>query len=81
MLSPTKLKALLYHLCVKYGFCLRRDEYERLCADPPNEVTSFTDAVYRAEGLDPATADARVYGLVHTAVERAFRGETLDSSA
>jgi hypothetical protein len=51
--SPAKLEALLYHLCVEYGFCLRPDEYRRLCADPPAEVSAFTDAVYRAEGLDP----------------------------
>jgi hypothetical protein len=73
MLSPTELEWLLYDLCVKYGFCLKPDEYRRLCADPPSEVTAFTDAVYRAEGLDPTTADRRVYRLVHDAVERAFR--------
>ena len=72
VLSPTQLDALLYHLCVKYGFCLRPDERRRLCADPPSEVTAFTDAVYRAEGLDPATANERVYRLVHAAVEQAF---------
>jgi hypothetical protein len=74
VLSPAKLEALLYHLCVEYGFCLRPDEYRRLCADPPAEVSAFTDAVYRAERLDPRTADQRVYRLVHAAVERAFRG-------
>jgi hypothetical protein len=74
MLDPMKLEALLFHLCVKYGFCLKPDEYRRLCADPPAEVTAFTDAVYRAEGLEPATADQRVYRLVHNAVEQAFRG-------
>ena len=72
VLSPKQLDALLYHLCVKYGFCLRPDERQRLCADTPSEVTAFTDAVYRAEGLDPATANQRVYRLVHAAVEQAF---------
>jgi hypothetical protein len=71
--SPGELESLLYHLCVKYGFCLKPDEYRRLCADPPTEVTAFTDTVYRAEGLDPATANQRVYRLVHGAVEQAFR--------
>ena len=73
MLSPTELESLLHHLCVEYGFCLKPDEYRRLCADPPAEVTAFTDAVYRAEGLDPSTANQRVYRLVHSAVEGAFR--------
>jgi hypothetical protein len=73
MLDPTKLEALLYHLCVKYGFCLDADEHRRLCADPPTDVTAFTDAVYRAEGMDPATANQRVYRLVHGAVAEAFR--------
>ena len=76
MRDPTKLEALLYHLCVKYGFCLEPDKRQWLCADPPTDVTAFTDAVYRAEGLDPATADQRVYRLVHGAVAEAFsRGE------
>jgi len=78
VLSPTKLESLLYHICVKYGFCLRLAEYERLCANPPTEVTAFTDAVYRAEGLDPATADPRVYDMVHAAVERTFGGDRPD---
>ena len=72
MLSPTEVDSLLYHLCVEYGFCLRPDERRRLCADPPAEVTAFVYAVYRAEGLDPATANPRVYRLVHAAVEQAF---------
>jgi hypothetical protein len=73
MLSPTQLEALLYHLCVEYGFCLHPDKRRRLCADPPSGVTAFTNAVYRAEGLDPATADQRVYRLVLGAVAEAFR--------
>jgi hypothetical protein len=79
VLSPTDLESLLYHLCVKYGFCLQTEPRQRLCADPPTEVTAFVDAVYRAEGLDPATANPRVYRLVHAAVERAFRGERLQT--
>ena len=67
---------MLYRLCVEYGFCLDPDRRRRLCADPPADVTAFTDAVYRAEGLDPATADQRVYRLVHGAVEKALgRGD------
>jgi len=74
VLNTTELEALLYHLCVEYGFCLQPNEYAKLCADPPAEVTGFTDAVYRAEGLDPAATNQRVYRMVHAAVERAFRG-------
>src|SRR5262245_48847308 len=80
VLSPTKFDALLYHLCVEYGFCLQPDARRKLCADAPADVTAFTDAVYRAEGLEPATANQRVYRLVHAAVERAFRGAGPDAS-
>jgi hypothetical protein len=72
VLSPTELETLLYDLCVTYGFCLPPDERQKLCSDPPQDVTAFTDAVYRVEGLDPATANRRVYELVRTTVERAF---------
>ena len=52
-LSSPQVEALLYELCVVLGFCLPPDEQARLRESPPTEVDAFTDAVIRAEGLDP----------------------------
>jgi len=52
-LSPNQVQALLSELCVVLGFCLPPDEQARLRESPPTEVDAFTDAVIRAEGLDP----------------------------
>jgi hypothetical protein len=50
---PTQVDALLSELCVTMGFCLPPDEAARLRKSPPTDVDAFTDAVIRAEGLDP----------------------------
>ena len=47
------LAALLFDLCVKYGFCLPPADSERLMNDPPPDADAFTDAVFIAEGMDP----------------------------
>ena len=52
-MSPPQVEALLAELCVVLGFCLRPDEQARLRECPPTDVDAFTDAVIRAEGLDP----------------------------
>jgi len=52
-LSSTQVEALLSELCVELGFCLPPHEHARLRESPPTEVDAFTDAVIRAEGLDP----------------------------
>ena len=52
-LSSPQVEALLYELCVVLGFCLPPDEQARLRESLPTEVDAFTDAVIRAEGLDP----------------------------
>ena len=73
MLSPADIESLLHDLCVEHGFCLPADARAKLREHPPSGVTAFVDAVYREEGLDPATADRRAYRLVHAAVAQAFR--------
>ncbi len=52
-MPAAKIEALLYELCVVLGFCLSPDAQERLMSEPPADVDAFTDAVIRAEGLDP----------------------------
>ncbi|MCV2393903.1 hypothetical protein OEB99_06250 [Actinotalea sp. M2MS4P-6] len=44
---------LLDDLCVRLGYCLPPEDRQRLIDDPPTSVDAFTDAVVRAEGLDP----------------------------
>ena len=52
-MSSAQVEALLSELCVVLGFCLLPDEQARLRESPPTDVDTFTDAVIRAEGLDP----------------------------
>lgn len=52
-ISPEKVEVLLYELCVVLGFCLSPDAQARLKSLPPADIDEFTDAVIRAEGLDP----------------------------
>lgn len=53
-------EALLYELCVGYGYCLTDDVANALLADPPDDPDSFVDAVLVAEGLDPLLEDKHV---------------------
>jgi hypothetical protein len=59
-------------LCADLGFCLRPSEIERLAGDPPQEVLTFTDEVFRSEGMDPDTADRHLYRQVRDVVAAAF---------
>jgi hypothetical protein len=52
-MPPAQFDALLNELCVVMGFCLSPDEADRLRKSSPPDVDAFTDAVIRAEGLDP----------------------------
>lgn len=64
--------ALFYRLCVDLGFCLRRDHIERLLTDPPEDVYSFTNAIFAAEGLNPERADQQLWRQVRGYVAAAF---------
>ncbi|MDT0545923.1 MULTISPECIES: hypothetical protein [Streptomyces] len=72
-LSPSAVHELLYELCVDLGFCLPPHEQRRLREAPPADADEFTDAVFRAEGLDPAESGLRP--RVRDVVERHMRGE------
>ena len=73
MLSRFEIQMLLDELCVAEGFCLPPGAARRLAADAPRDVIDFTDAVLRAEGIDPRLADRRLYRRVRTLVADAFR--------
>ncbi|MET8894064.1 hypothetical protein [Streptomyces albogriseolus] len=64
---------LLYELCVDLGFCLPPDDMRRLREAPPTDADSFTDAVFEAEGMDPAEHD-ELRKQVREAVDRHMRG-------
>jgi len=59
MLTQAQVELLLYDLCVTYGFCLPPKEQTKLIAEPPETVDGFTDAVYRAEGMNPSDPSPR----------------------
>lgn len=73
MLSPREVESLLSELCVRLGFCLPPGARERLAKSPPGDVTEFANAVFVTEGLDPSTADRRLYRQVRATVAEAFR--------
>lgn len=72
MLSEPEADKLLYHLCVRLGFCLPPENQRRLKEDPPPDALGFTDAVFLAEGLDPETADRHLYRQVRDMVAAAY---------
>jgi hypothetical protein len=78
MLKQRQLELLLDELCVKNGFCLPSDEYDRLLANPPQDVLAFTDAVFRAEGLNPEHASRSAYRAVRDRIAEAFRQADLE---
>ena len=73
MLDDTDAEKLLDHLCLKLGFCLDPEKKQSLMLDLPQDVDSFTDAVFRAEGLNPETVDKHLYRQVKAEVLAAFR--------
>jgi len=73
MLSTQEASALLALLCARLGFCLPPAAEKRLAEHPPADVLEFTAAVFIAEGLEPSTADRRIYRQVKAAVAEAFR--------
>jgi len=73
-LTQQQVTNLLESLCVDLGFCLPANVAEKLESNPPRTVDGFTGAVFRAEGLDPALADRRLYDQVRRAAAGAFDG-------
>jgi hypothetical protein len=63
---------LIQVLCVDFGFCLTVDEAKRLQTNPPRTVDAFTQAVFTADGQDPALAGAEFYARVERAVAASF---------
>jgi len=71
-LIESDVEALLYRVCVDLGLCLTPDTYDHLVTHAPDTVDAMTDAIFRAEGMNPATADRWLYGRVREYVAAAF---------
>lgn len=69
--SREAVASLLYDLCVDLGFCLPPEEQAALCDAPPGDVDAFTEAVFRAEGLEPSPHE-HLYAQVRDRVARTF---------
>jgi hypothetical protein len=71
-ISEREARKLLDVLCVKYGFCLPPLWHARLQKNPPRSIDKYTDTVFRAEGLNPTTADSDLYRRIQKEVRQAF---------
>lgn len=65
-----KIQDLLGQLCVTYGYCVPPLAAERLMANPPTTVDTFTHAILEAEGCTSPYADPRAQRTL-----RAQRGD------
>lgn len=71
-MSESEVRVLLDRLCVVLGFCLPPAEATRIARLPPQSVIAFTEAVFRAEGMDPLTCDRTLFRQVRDLVAEAF---------
>jgi hypothetical protein len=72
MLSDQAIDSLLDDLCVELGYCLPPNARTIVRTDAPTTLEAFSEAVLRAEKLDPAK-DRQAYREVLKFVESAFR--------
>ena len=71
-LMESDVEALLYRVCVDLGLCLEPGTYEHLATHAPDDVDAMTDAIFAAEGINPANADRVLYERVREYVVAAF---------
>ena len=72
-LSSRQTERLLDELCVDLGFCLPREAKAQLMAKPLSSSDEFSEAVIRAEGLDPEAVSRRLYRDVKERVTKHFK--------
>jgi hypothetical protein len=70
--AADKMRQLLNEVCVDLGFCLPPAELTRLMAERPPTADELTDAIFTAEGLDPAVADRALWKKVRERVVKYF---------
>ena len=71
-LIESDIDALLYRVCVDLGLCLDPDTCDQLVANAPDDVDAMTDAIFAADGMNPATADRALHARVREYVVAAF---------
>jgi hypothetical protein len=71
-LSSHEVEVVLSKLCIDLGFCLPPSDRHHIGESPPSTVPEFVAAVFRAEGLDPETADRHLLRQVRDVVQGAF---------
>jgi hypothetical protein len=72
--------ALFGGLCVELGFCLGQDEIARLLEDQPEDIYSFTNAIFFAARVNPERVERHVWWQVRQRVAAAFGPEAQPSS-
>lgn len=71
--TEKQIAYLLGELCSQLGFCsLPPDRYESLVSNPPADGDDFTDAVFKAEGLDP-DSDPALWRQARELVGKTFK--------
>lgn len=75
MPTTAALEALLDRLCVKLGFCIAGEQYDRLVDDPATDPVAYAEAVMAADGCDPRTLPGDVYDQVVAEVKHVFGNE------
>mgnify|MGYP003561918666 CR=1 FL=1 len=71
-LKEEQVDALLYDLCVAYGFCLSESARQRFRAAHASDAQAFALEVFRAEGLSPAEVSEVFFQKVVGRIEQAF---------
>lgn len=71
-LAPEDVGFLLRDLCIRVGFCLSPADQAALCASPPMDVDSCTEAVFRAEDVD-ASPYSELWHQVRETVAQAYK--------
>ena len=72
MLSLQGTGFLLAALCEQLGLCLSPEERRKLVDQAPPDASSFTDAVFAAEGLERVPSLRARYRDALALAERAF---------
>ena len=78
VLGQKSRERLLNDLCVKYGFCLPADGYDKIMDEPPTELSEFVDLVFTLEGLDPETADLHLKRKIRDLIVQAHHHDACD---
>ena len=80
-MNPTKVRRLLDELCVREGFCLSLLAKSQLEQAPPDDADELARAVFTAEGLNPDSADRRLFRQVRNHIAEAMRRSTIEAES